>query len=93
MIANDQDLRLFLLYLIMYLIWTKANKQKSKQTSVTAYQVSLTGPLIDPGRKKRPLTESELEQRRQKRQEGAAKRTKLQEERKKQQQEELNYKK
>ncbi|XDV35684.1 hypothetical protein PO909_005580 [Leuciscus waleckii] len=54
--------------------------------------VSLTGPLIDPGRKKRPLTESELEQRRQKRQEGAAKRAKLQEERKKQQ-EELNYKK
>ncbi|XP_051753151.1 chromodomain-helicase-DNA-binding protein 1-like [Ctenopharyngodon idella] len=54
--------------------------------------VSLTGPLIDPGRKKRPLTESELEQRRQKRQEAAAKRAKLQEERKKQQ-EELNYKK
>ncbi|KAK7144873.1 hypothetical protein R3I94_011076 [Phoxinus phoxinus] len=54
--------------------------------------VSLTGPLNDPGRKKRPLTESELEQRRQKRQEGAAKRAKLQEERKKQQ-EELNYKK
>ncbi|KAL0191268.1 hypothetical protein M9458_013966, partial [Cirrhinus mrigala] len=41
--------------------------------------------------KKRPLTESELEQRRQKRQEAAAKRAKLQEERKKQQ-EELNYK-
>ncbi|KAL1272704.1 hypothetical protein QQF64_028566 [Cirrhinus molitorella] len=54
--------------------------------------VSLSGPLIDPGRKKRPLTESELEQRRQKRQEAAAKRAKLQEERKKQQ-EELNYKK
>ncbi|XP_043097824.1 chromodomain-helicase-DNA-binding protein 1-like isoform X2 [Puntigrus tetrazona] len=54
--------------------------------------VSLSGPLIDPGRKKRPLTESELEQRRQKRQETAAKRAKLQEERKKQQ-EELNYKK
>uniref|UniRef100_A0A8C2AJ00 Chromodomain helicase DNA binding protein 1-like n=1 Tax=Cyprinus carpio TaxID=7962 RepID=A0A8C2AJ00_CYPCA len=44
------------------------------------------------GRKKRPLTESELEQRRQKRQEAAAKRAKLQEDRKKQQ-EELNYKK
>ncbi|XP_050968849.1 chromodomain-helicase-DNA-binding protein 1-like [Labeo rohita] len=55
-------------------------------------EVSLSGPLIDPGRKKRPLTESELEQRRQKRQEAAAKRAKLQEERKKQQ-EELNYKK
>uniref|UniRef100_A0A672LH72 Chromodomain-helicase-DNA-binding protein 1-like n=1 Tax=Sinocyclocheilus grahami TaxID=75366 RepID=A0A672LH72_SINGR len=41
---------------------------------------------------KRPLTVSELEQRRQKRQEAAAKRAKLQEERKKQQ-EELNYKK
>uniref|UniRef100_A0A8C2Q0F1 Chromodomain-helicase-DNA-binding protein 1-like n=1 Tax=Cyprinus carpio TaxID=7962 RepID=A0A8C2Q0F1_CYPCA len=54
--------------------------------------VSLSGPLIDPGRKKRPLTESELEQRRQKRQEAAAKRAKLQEDRKKQQ-EELNYKK
>ncbi|XP_016322652.1 chromodomain-helicase-DNA-binding protein 1-like isoform X2 [Sinocyclocheilus anshuiensis] len=54
--------------------------------------MSLSGPLIDPGRKKRPLTESELEQRRQKRQEAAAKRAKLQEERKKQQ-EELNYKK
>ncbi|XP_067228903.1 chromodomain-helicase-DNA-binding protein 1-like [Chanodichthys erythropterus] len=54
--------------------------------------LSLTGPLIDPGRKKRPLTESELEQRRQKRQEAAAKRAKLQEERKRQQ-EELNYKK
>lgn len=54
--------------------------------------VSLTGPLINPGRRKRPLTESELEQRRQKRQEAAAKRAKLQEERKKQQ-EELNYKK
>ncbi|KAK9973409.1 hypothetical protein ABG768_024144 [Culter alburnus] len=54
--------------------------------------VSLTGPLIDPGRKKRPLTESELEQRRQKRQEAAAKRAKLQEERKREQ-EELNYKK
>uniref|UniRef100_A0A671SS69 Chromodomain-helicase-DNA-binding protein 1-like n=1 Tax=Sinocyclocheilus anshuiensis TaxID=1608454 RepID=A0A671SS69_9TELE len=55
-------------------------------------KMSLSGPLIDPGRKKRPLTESELEQRRQKRQEAAAKRAKLQEERKKQQ-EELNYKK
>ncbi|KAG1938598.1 chromodomain-helicase-DNA-binding protein 1-like [Pimephales promelas] len=54
--------------------------------------VSLTGALIDLGRKRRPLTESELEQRRQKRQEGAAKRAKLQEERKKQQ-EELNYRK
>ncbi|XP_048055223.1 chromodomain-helicase-DNA-binding protein 1-like [Megalobrama amblycephala] len=54
--------------------------------------VSLTGPLIAQGRKKRPLTESELEQRRQKRQEAAAKRAKLQEERKRQQ-EELNYKK
>ncbi|XP_016127586.1 chromodomain-helicase-DNA-binding protein 1-like [Sinocyclocheilus grahami] len=54
--------------------------------------MSLSGPLIDPGRKKRPLTVSELEQRRQKRQEAAAKRAKLQEERKKQQ-EELNYKK
>ncbi|XP_058634927.1 chromodomain-helicase-DNA-binding protein 1-like isoform X2 [Onychostoma macrolepis] len=54
--------------------------------------VSLSGPLTDPGRKKRPLTESESEQRRQKRQEAAAKRVKLQEERKKKQ-EELNYKK
>ncbi|KTF84994.1 hypothetical protein cypCar_00021035 [Cyprinus carpio] len=54
--------------------------------------VSLSGPLIDPGRRKRPLTESELEQRRQKRQEAAAKRAKLQDERKRQQ-EELNYKK
>uniref|UniRef100_A0A8C1MBF3 Chromodomain helicase DNA binding protein 1-like n=1 Tax=Cyprinus carpio TaxID=7962 RepID=A0A8C1MBF3_CYPCA len=44
------------------------------------------------GRRKRPLTESELEQRRQKRQEAAAKRAKLQDERKRQQ-EELNYKK
>ncbi len=60
--------------------------------SVAAHQVSLSGPLTDPGRKKRPLTESELEQRRRKRQEAAAKRAKLQEERKKQQ-EELNYKK
>ncbi|TRY54630.1 hypothetical protein DNTS_001611 [Danionella cerebrum] len=54
--------------------------------------VSLSGPLLNPLRKKRPLTDTELEQRRQKRLEAAAKRVKLQQERKKQQ-EELNYKK
>lgn len=52
----------------------------------------LSGPLFAPVRKKRPLTDLELEERRQKRQEVAAKRAKLQEERKRQQ-EELNHKK
>ncbi|XP_056606446.1 chromodomain-helicase-DNA-binding protein 1-like [Triplophysa dalaica] len=54
--------------------------------------VFLSGPLIEPGRKRRPLTNEELEQRRQKGQEAAAKRAKLQEERKRQQ-EELSHKK
>ncbi|KAM9482671.1 chromodomain-helicase-DNA-binding protein 1-like [Clarias gariepinus] len=48
-------------------------------------------PLPSPMRPKRPLTESELEERRRKREEAAAKRAKLQEEKKKQR-EEKKYK-
>ncbi|XP_051987148.1 chromodomain-helicase-DNA-binding protein 1-like [Xyrauchen texanus] len=65
---------------------------KESRTLRNKAGVSLSGPLINPVRKKRPLTDSELEERHQKRQEAAAKRAKLQEERKRQQ-EELNYKK
>ncbi|XP_030647439.1 chromodomain-helicase-DNA-binding protein 1-like [Chanos chanos] len=55
--------------------------------------VLLSGPLATPVKRKRPLTEAELELRRQKRQEAAAKRAKLQEERKKKQEEEKHKKK
>ena len=56
------------------------------------YYAPKCGPLATPARRKRPLTESELEQRREKRQEAAAKRAKLQEE-KRRQREEQKYKK
>ncbi|XP_071368922.1 chromodomain-helicase-DNA-binding protein 1-like [Centroberyx affinis] len=54
--------------------------------------VSLSGPLGVPLRKRKALSEAELELRRQKRQEAAAKRAKLQEDMKKKQQEQ-KYKK
>ncbi|XP_026854693.2 chromodomain-helicase-DNA-binding protein 1-like isoform X2 [Electrophorus electricus] len=54
--------------------------------------VVLSGPLANPVRRKRCLTEAELEQRSQKRQEAAAKRAKLQEE-KRRLREEQKYKK
>ncbi|XP_066520471.1 chromodomain-helicase-DNA-binding protein 1-like [Hoplias malabaricus] len=54
--------------------------------------IVLSGPLATPVKRKRPLTESELEERRQKRQEVAAKRAKLQEE-KRRQRDEQKYKK
>ncbi|XP_012716707.2 chromodomain-helicase-DNA-binding protein 1-like isoform X1 [Fundulus heteroclitus] len=54
---------------------------------------SLSAALAIPARKRRPLTEAELELRRQKRQEAAAKRAKLMEDKKKQEQEEKHRKK
>ncbi|XP_008279509.1 chromodomain-helicase-DNA-binding protein 1-like isoform X2 [Stegastes partitus] len=54
--------------------------------------VSLSVPLGIPTRKRKPLTEAELELRRQRREEAAAKRAKLQEDMKKKQQEQ-KYKK
>lgn len=56
-------------------------------------QASLSVALQMPTRKRKPLSEAELEQRRQKRQEAAAKRAKLQEEAKKKQQEQKHRKK
>ena len=58
-----------------------------------APQVSLCGPLATPGRRKRPLSEEELELRREKRQEAAAKRAKLQEERRRAKEEAQHQKK
>lgn len=55
-------------------------------------QVSLSIDLGVPRRKRKPLTEAELELRRQRREEAAAKRAKMQEEMKKKQ-EEQKYKK
>ncbi|KAM4628994.1 chromodomain-helicase-DNA-binding protein 1-like [Polymixia lowei] len=55
--------------------------------------VSLSGPLAVPLRKRKPLSEDELELRRQQRQEAAAKRAKLQEDVKKKQQEQKRKKK
>lgn len=55
-------------------------------------QVSLSVALGIPTRKRKPVTEAELELRRQRREEAAAKRAKMQEEMKKKQ-EEQKYKK
>lgn len=55
-------------------------------------QISLSVPLGIPTRKRKPLTEAELELRRQRREEAAAKRAKIQEDLKKKQQEQ-KYKK
>ncbi|KAG5833507.1 hypothetical protein ANANG_G00276650 [Anguilla anguilla] len=55
--------------------------------------VSLCGPLAAPGRRKRPLSEDELELRRQRRREAAAKRAKLQEERRRAKEEAQHRKK
>uniref|UniRef100_A0A8C9WMU2 Chromodomain helicase DNA binding protein 1-like n=1 Tax=Scleropages formosus TaxID=113540 RepID=A0A8C9WMU2_SCLFO len=49
--------------------------------------VSLSGPLVAPLRRKRVLTEAELELRREKRREAAAKKARLQEDRKRQREE------
>lgn len=56
-------------------------------------QVSLSVALQIPTRKKKPLTEAELELRHQKREEAAAKRAKIQEDAKKKQQEQKHKKK
>nr|XP_023656657.1 chromodomain-helicase-DNA-binding protein 1-like [Paramormyrops kingsleyae] len=55
--------------------------------------VSLSGPLMTASRRKRPLSEAELELRRQKRQEVAAKKAKLQEDRKRQREEQQRRRK
>ncbi|XP_068175197.1 chromodomain-helicase-DNA-binding protein 1-like isoform X2 [Antennarius striatus] len=55
--------------------------------------VSLSAALVYPSRKRKPLSEAELEQRRQKRQEAAAKRAKLQEDAKNKQEEQKLKKK
>ncbi|XP_071343158.1 chromodomain-helicase-DNA-binding protein 1-like isoform X2 [Trachinotus anak] len=55
--------------------------------------VSVSAPLGIPSRKRKPLTEAELELRRQRREEAAAKRAKMQEDMKKKQQEQKHKKK
>ncbi|XP_061081834.1 chromodomain-helicase-DNA-binding protein 1-like [Conger conger] len=55
--------------------------------------VSLCGPLATPGRRKRPLSEEELELRKERRREAAAKRAKLQEERRRAKEEAQHQKK
>lgn len=57
------------------------------------FQSSLSVAFAIPVRKKKPLTEAELELRRQRRQEAAAKRAKMMEDKKRQEEEEKRRKK